>query len=424
MEPNTHYSYQPEQESVFHLPHKKVLFGLIGLVVLVVIAIFAMISNRSNQKDTSTVVPTPSSVILDSLQDFPKKEGEYYSSAASPALKTPPKTQFTYTLDATPPVVPPNATVYLLASNLTQQQATTIAQKFGSFPNAPQPIGLNNYFFFDEQQTSQVIIYGNSGSIVGNFNPQTTSITSITSNAQAQEKAQAFLQSVGLWEDQFLSPMGNPYPKNPVVYKKGTYPNRYFVEFHRGWMQLPIINHIGMLNDTFKNSLANPKKSLAPNKNVTYSSDGLAGYERSDSFNTVTIGVRTDGFVEYLHYYIRGIQSQKSVSLKPFQDALNELMQGTATDTLIYPTGKLGSKADYTEEEWQALFPGGVAISKDAVVDDVQLAYNEKPITEAQTTMKPYYIFRGRAVLGSGKIVNFVSLVNATSSSQPQGLNR
>lgn len=413
MNPNIQYSYQPQQqESVSHLPHKNLLLGLIGIVLLSMMGIFFLITNRQTQTNT-VILPTPTpSNTLDTLQSLPKKEGEYYSSATSPALKNPPKTQFTYTLNATPPIVPPSASQFMLSSNLNTQQASIIAQKFG-ITTTPQPIGLNNYFFFDETKGNQVIVYGNSGAIIANFNSQTSPTPIITSDTQALEKAKEYLQRVNLWEESFTTPMGNPYPKNAVVYKKDTYPNTYFVEFHRGWTEFPIIYHVGMLNDTFKNSLANPKKSLAPNKNISYSSDGLSGYERSDSFNTVTVGVRTDGTIEYLQYYLRTIESTKQVNIKPFQDALNELMQGTATDVLIYPTGKLGSHTDYTKEEWQALFPAGIALSKDAVVDDVQLVYNEKPITETQNTMNPTYVFRGKAVLTNGTIVTFVSLVNA-----------
>lgn len=399
----------------------KVRIGLIlGGILLLVIIISAVLVSLGNRKNAP--VQKRAGVAPDLLQEYSLKSGIYYSSAISPALKNPPQVHFKYTSTAPAPHVVATAPGFKLIHDISEVEAQDLAKKFG-IGQKPTLIGLGNFHFFDQDKKLDLVVYRKSGACVvtflGNFTEATPSagLVKINSDADAISQAQDFLKGLNLWEESFTLAMSDqPYPKNSVVYKRHSQPDNYFVEFHRGWKVLPILNQIGLLNSSLKDQLVDPRKYLAADGDINYASDGLVSFKRPDQFNSVTVGLNKSGHITYLQYYLRRISDQSQVSIKPFEQALGELKAGNGLGILVYPVAQQAgsnNEADYTQDQWQQLFQSNGAVSDEAVIDDAQLAYEEKLITEPQSIMIPVYLFRGRAPLKGGVVVNFVALVDA-----------
>lgn len=410
----------PSSENFFNqlLENKKRL-AIILVVLTLAVLIFLVILSRGVKKPTQSQKPTV--ISADVLQEYNlKTDGTYYSSAISPALKKPPKADFKYIAAAQIPKSVSSAFSFKLANNLSEFEAIEIAKKF-ALDAKPNLIGAGNFHFYDPNKKIDLVVYRKSAGFVttflNNLNEATPSseTAKINTDTDAINLAKDYLKELNLWEDAFTLPMGNPYPKNPTVYMRQSQPNTYFVEFHRGWSTLPILNQIGLLNSPLKDQLIDPKKFLAEDLDISYSSDGLTSFQRADQFNSVTVGLTKGGKVNYLQYYIRKITGQSQTSIKSYDQALAELKSGSGVGVLVYPVAQraASTEIDYTQAQWQQLFPQNKAISEEAVVDDVQLAYEEKLITEPQAVMLPVYLFRGKAPLKGGVVVNFVALVDA-----------
>ncbi|MBI4038908.1 hypothetical protein HY384_03035 [Candidatus Daviesbacteria bacterium] len=404
--------------------NKKKPVIVLGIVLTLLFLLFSIIlfsrGGKNSSQPQKLVTQSP-----DLLQEYnTKKDGTYYSSAISPALKNPPKVSFKYISTAQIPKLQNSAPSFKLANNLSEFEAIEIGKKFG-ISAKPNLIGVGNFHFYEPGKKVDLVVYRKSGAFVATFlnnlNEATPSALAIKINtdADAINLAKDYLSKLNLWEETLEFPMGgNIYPKNPTVYQRQSQPNTYFVEFHRGWKILPILNQVGLLNSPLRDQLSDPKKFLAEDSDISYSSDGLTSFQRADQFNTVTIGLTKSGKVNYLQYYIRKITGQSQTNLKSYEGALAELKSGSGIGVLVYPVAqRAGSDTtvDYTSDQWQGLFPSGEALSDEAVVDDVQLAYEEKLITEPQAVMLPVYLFRGKAPLKGGVVVNFVALVDARS---------
>lgn len=399
--------------------NKKILVIILGVILVLVIILILLVMLRS--KKTTSNQPPLKTVAADISQEYGlKADGSYYTSVTSPALKNPPRVNFKYTATAPSPHTTASATQSKFTHDIGEVEAEAIAKKFG-IQVSPTLIGLGNFHFSDQTQKIDLVVYRKSAGFVAifmnNSNQASPSaaLSKITKDQEAITAAQSYLKSINLWEDDFTQPMGdNPYPKNGVVYQKKSQPNVYFVEFHRGWKTLPILNEIGLLNSPLKDQLIDPKKNLPVDNDISYSSDNLTALQRPDQFNTVTVGVNKSGQITYLQYFIRSIIDQSPVNIKPYDQALAELKSGQGQGILVYPQGQKAPSAesDYTQDQWQQLFPANSAISDEAIIDDAQLAYEEKFITESQSMMIPVYLFRGKAPLKGGVVVNFVALID------------
>lgn len=411
-------SYPQEQASRPPQFPKKTLLIILGIVALLIGLLTTLYFLKNTQENTPSPSPSPKPLSEFSKEFSTNSYGELFPTSQSPAFKNPPKIEFEFKLS--PSLQKPgqiaSAPKLRLQFGLNASSAKDLVKKLIS--DAPvQNFGENNYRI--TTQDADIVVIKNSGAFIARFNTPEQSLAasvgkpaSIKTDQEAIQSAENWLKTLNLWEDRYTSPMGDPYPKNSVVYKRKSTPGVYYVEFHRGWDPLPILNYTGLLGKSLKQESKDFKNQLPSSLDIEYSSDGLANYQRADDFNTITVGINDKGGVVYLKHYIRNIVSQDTAGLKTFDQAFEELQKGYGEGSIVYP---LGIETDFSFDEWKKLYPFNTAKSKEALVEDVELAYPEKIITEPQNILSPAYIFRGKATLDTGEVVNFVTLIDAAT---------
>jgi len=212
------------------------------------------------------------------------------------------------------------------------------------------------------------------------------------------------------------------YTKNIDFTQVATYelksaPGIKFVELHRGWKPLPIINSISIFNlrklaknifETLKDPLNN--NTLVADDNVTNASDGLNGYLRPDDFNTMTVGISEQGVVS-VSGAMRPLKNDAGeLKLISPATAFENVKNGQYYQTMLLTAGE--GTADASK-----IYPNDLAESDKAVVDTIYLTYIEKSSDKKQSYLQPVYVMRGVAQLKSGYNVLFSLITPAYEKS-------
>jgi len=239
--------------------------------------------------------------------------------------------------------------------------------------------------------------------LTGAFRYYSSTGESASESVEPIQKAQNFLLN-----NSVLS----TYTKNIDFTQTATYelkdaPGIEFVEFHRGWRPLPIINSISIFNlqklgknilETIKDPLN--KNALVKDSDVTSASDGLDGYLRPDDFNTIAVGVSERGIVT-VSGAMRPLKNNAGeLKLISPAAAFENIKSGQYYQTMLLTAGE--GTADPKK-----VYPNDLAESDKAVVDTIYLTYIEEPTDKKQNYLQPVYVMRGSARLKSGYNVLF-----------------
>lgn len=199
-----------------------------------------------------------------------------------------------------------------------------------------------------------------------------------------------------------------------------------FVECHRDLSKVggPIIDLVGSLNLSESASLTNVKVGLtnensADDPQVINLNQGLNGKARPNDFNTITFGFYKDGGVRRISSNLRWL-SQKSqfpkADLYSPEEALAKFSGQQATFSLTIPAG-IGLV------DWEKVYPGNMATSEVATIEDFALVYPDNSPSQANETYVPHYLIRGSALLSSGFTVKFSQALPALKNPDVAGVS-
>ncbi len=133
------------------------------------------------------------------------------------------------------------------------------------------------------------------------------------------------------------------------------------------------------------------------------------GRARPADFNTVTVGVNTDGSIQTIVSNLRWITSADTLASSQLitpQEALTTFKNNQADIAMVVPEGR--GVVDLTK-----VFHHNTAIGQDGNISEFQLIYLEKTSDTAETQYLPYYLIRGYSELDSGYNVRFAELIKA-----------
>jgi len=208
-----------------------------------------------------------------------------------------------------------------------------------------------------------------------------------------------------------------------ATYKKHSFENSTFYELKRNWnlTGLPILNSMGLLNlrdsDTISDlSLTANRSSSNIDNDIYQTSDETDGLERKSDFNTMTIQISDNNSrVISMISSLRKIERKTTeAALISYEDAVVKLQKGEDVFILNTPQGS------GTAAPWDKIYPNETARAALAQVTESSLAYLEQSPGTRQSSLEPYYIFRGKADLKSGYGSNFIAAVSAVKASSIQ----
>lgn len=396
------------------MSQKKKLF-IIGIIVIIVAAGAVFLFTRSgnqnspvasinkmpinNELKTSPFVIEPSTFSEDlkgmtqevdhQIKDVEKK----IDSKKAPAM------EFTYELMTDLPELEITAVNVPKYSLVDIDYANKIAKRFGFNEEDANPKN-DNYLYlkdsFDLNGSYILQINRKSGYLNYSSIYVPASSKKIESSEEAVVVASAFLKQFGLY--------GNDLDK-PATYQETVNPNLYYVEWHRKWDPLPIVEMTGMLTASIEDRTLN----LAEDETIINTSDDTDGISRASDFNTITVVVDDKARVLAANVNVRGIEKTlENVPILSPEEAWSELQIGNGILGFTFP-----SSANITNKDWDDIFPNGIAKSDEARVREVILAYVEKPANTRQSYLQPVYVFKGEAVLESDALTDFVIAVKA-----------
>lgn len=398
-----------------NVSNKKVLLIIGVFFVLLLLVLFIVINSlKSKTKSlsgTSSVTPTQSSSqpqINNQNSIFPSPtEGVGQPQKVLPF----PKAEFaSWSLPPSPSYLPASAAIYNLKQTYTQDEVLSLAKKLslsGTIEKFNDNLLISSIDKVNNQNSN--LIFNTKTNNFAYLSTKGISLPTTLGTTTVQEKVSLFLKN--LFFDPTLSVTAS--------YKKNDKPDITYFEIHRSWQEtgLPILNSIGLLNlpeDQLLSSLSLIGKvnNTPQDPKIYQSSDNKDGLARQSDFNTITIGVQDkEGKIISLSSNLRKIETNKLTLtfLVSFDQAYLRLKNNQFESLLTTPSG-----AGVTS--FEKVYPENKAIAKNATITESFVAYLEKPSTAVQTTLDPYYIFRGYANLDSGYRVNFIATVPASET--------
>jgi len=388
---------------------RKKIFLIIGasFILLLLILISATISLKSKTKPSSV---TPS-VAPPSLQEQTFNQTlitPTISPSMAPILPYPKAEFASWSQAPSPSYLPTSAAVYTFKQTYTQDDVQSLAKKLSLSGTMEQ--NNDNLFISEVDEANNQLSTLIFNTKTNNFAYLSAKGISLpTTPKTAQEKVSLFLKS--LFFDPTLSVTAS--------YKKKDKPDITYYEIHRDWQKagLPILNNIGLLNlpedqPLSTLSLTGKTADIPEDANIYQSSDNKDGLARQTDFNTITIGVKDkEEKIISLSSNLRQLQTNKLslIFLASFDQAYQRLKNNQYQSLLTAPSGKGATSFD-------KVYLDNKAIAKNAVISESLVAYLEKPATVSQSTLEPYYLFRGYAQLDSGYRVNFIASVPAVET--------
>lgn len=321
---------------------------------------------------------------------------ETLRTSPSPARATnesappePPKLAYTYEFSGTIPTAPATDVPVPVFERINTEWATALAGKFG-IADVPPYISGREYIFVGGARTGLLRIDGRTGAYrFERLLPGATGPT-IRSTASAAAVARAFLAGI----DELPTPADAP-----ATYQRTSDPGVFFVEYHRAWDPLPIIDVTGMLGRTLEASTENRPKDA----DVVRTSDRTDGFMRQNDFNTLTVRVDGSGRVLSVESSLRPIrETLPARKLLSPDAALEKLREDGAVLGFTMPRDPT-----LTQEQVAALFPEGIAQGL-ATLRSADLVFAERGTGVRQDYLIPVYLFSGSAKLPSGATADVV----------------
>lgn len=293
----------------------------------------------------------------------------------------------------------------------TQNDAKLISEKLGLTQyNTDSPDGYYEYVNQNEgvsgvadfNATSGTFLYQSYGTFIpGSFKQgQSPTVTALE-----------LIKDLGIYDDTISC---------GITYTDINSPGVTYVECHRDWdtLSAPLLNLGGVLNlpeniliSSLKPGEVNSQISL-PNPDIQNVSNGGNGFARPNDFNTITIGLYSNGALSSIDSTMRKIDVKNSINLTDIltpEEALREFAGNNGEFTLTIPAGS--GSVDYGK-----VYPDNTANAKIAEVYEITPAYLDKPFNAKQTAYEPYYLIQGSALLNSGYTVRFTQAIPAQKS--------
>ncbi len=328
-----------------------------------------------------------------------------------------PKTVFHSWAGFSPITVPASAKVYNLKQIYSIEDVRSFAQKLSTLGNVKEYKNhvLSYKFNLKEEAASLLIIDKNSGEF---FYNSTDGIPLSQKKVSLNEKIYDFLYSVD-WQDPTINVIAS--------YRLKSQPDMTYVELKRNWDSagLPILNPVGLLNLQENERISGLElndsgASLARNTNIYDTTDNKDGLERNTDFNTMTIGISDiTNRIILIKSNLRKLDAVKTsdTGLIAYDEAVSRLKKNIQSFVLTTP-----AKAA-TSAEWKKIFPNNLAESQQAIVDESVLVYLEQPPGVQQSSLEPYYVFRGSARLMNNYQTAFIAAVPAAKQSLSKSIN-
>ncbi|OGK41114.1 hypothetical protein A3A74_02100 [Candidatus Roizmanbacteria bacterium RIFCSPLOWO2_01_FULL_35_13] len=374
----------------FHkLQDKRVFYILAGTLVILLV-LFVTLLNKQKK-----------------IRELANRSQNQNNNVGQPPLSLPlPRAQFAgYTLQAELPSLPTSVKLSDLKTSYTTGEALDIATKIG-FKNSVVDDGVNLVLVTNQEEDQQTMLSFNKTNGVFLF---ASELGYPSGGSNPESAARSFLNKMGLMDDTL---------EVTATYKRESHPEVTFVELHRSWekLGLPILNPVGALNLEETERLADVKlgvvEATAPDDpDITWSSDGFEGKMRPNDFNTITVAVIDDNntilsVMSNVKILAKTQVKESAQTLKTPEEAFAEVQTGKTSFSLVKPTGE-------GVFESMNVFPNSEAVGDNAVVTDVILTYIDDINQKSQTTLYPYYLFRGTTTLNSGYQAQFVQTVPA-----------
>ncbi len=299
---------------------------------------------------------------------------------------------------------------YIFKQNYTSSEIRTFVQKLFN----PQVFKTTNsqvlaYTLDPTTQDTQAIRFNPQS---GAFSFTSTKGIALTQSGQAvtNDSIYDFLRSIDLYDSSM---------QVNAQYKNSTNPGLTYYEVHRDWRHLgmPVLSFVGLLNlpeGQGLDSLTLNSSAGAPlDSTITTSTDGKAGYQRLNDFNTITIIVNTiSKKVIAVESNMRKIDESKTQTKNLIAYAEAEVKLKNNGYEIMF-----NSPAGGGIVPWSKMYPGNTADATNATVTDALYTYLEQPISVAQSVLKPYVLFKGYATLANGYRSDFVAAIPAEQTS-------
>lgn len=378
---------------------------VIALLVVLVLRLRAPMPTESNFEGS---LPGPTGASSESLSTPPVgAEADLRSTSASTApaaLDASPRVEFQYELMTELPTGLPTALpVTLLAPPRTPQQVGELARALGIegqlFPEPTRDVvigRLDRVLGSGVLRVDRASGYWRYESIFLPLAPRNP-----VSRDEAVTGAAAFLQQRGLLPSDVAPPASYRREGDSI----------WYVEWHRPWTTLPILNQLGLL--AADPTQEDPALGLLPDPGIVDASDGRDGIARGNDFNSLTVAVNSSGQVLFVDARLRpALRTTAPQQLLTPAQALDRLREVGPALSLVLPSDK--NTTPLTPHD---LLPDGVARSQTARIRRVTMALLEKGEGLPQQALEPVYTFVGEAKLDSGSLADFALVVSALSDS-------
>jgi len=308
--------------------------------------------------------------------------------------------------------IKPNSTAktytFSSSSDTTAEQTAVSYLKLG----IPQKQGDYHYYEHIDEKTGGVMLLINTKSLELTYYSMNLEELALSKPPTHPEKTvMDTVRSMGYTDDSITL---------TTAYVRASTPEITYYELHRSWEKIgyPILNPIGLMNvpetqkltDLSLQKIDQSSPSSPIDTDIIAASDDTEGYARRDDFNTMTVAVSAKtGSVVSIQSNMRPASNTKTYAQKEHittQEAITKLQKGEYNLFLTQPAGE-GSI------DWKRVYPENKATGEEAIIDEVIIAYLEKPEGATQETMEPYYLFRGHSQLESGYRVNWYAAVSA-----------
>lgn len=395
-------------------PQKKLIIAAV-ICVLVIAGLFLLLRRDrgsvgpdgtpsvSSAPATSTpstappsTLPPPPTTISGELT-APSRDVDHRVVKPATGLKSP-TLAFEYKMMTTLPTVRVKEVAVDTFTTIDETYARALAKRYGLPDQQPFIDGDDYSFVGDLTKPGSAILRVNARTGYSNYSTILlgSATGTVRSGTDAARVARSFLTKVQQLPTRL---------DTPTTYQRTSIPDVFFVEFHRSWTPLPILETTGMLTADVTDRTQNRPKD----PDVVQTSDKMDGYLRPADFNTITIAVDLQGRILVAAVNMRPVaRTLPARALKTPEAAWSELTSGKGVLGFTLP-----SESNITAKSWGEIFPNDTATSNDAQVREIILAYVEKPDGVRQEYLQPVYIYKGRAKLASGPLADFIVAVPA-----------
>jgi hypothetical protein len=371
--------------------YKKIALVTGFVIVSIISAVFLYLRYSKNQPPTNTINTAQTTQVNLNLPDL-----------------SPPKPFFQNWIEATGSarIVEPNpqSSLYSLKQNFASVEMSTITDALGlDFMQENK----GNYVVFEKYSTdsgSLLMFHRNKPTV---FYTSTKGID-IGTAGDEKTRVMELLKKLNIFDESV---------QITATYKRSVQPNIVFYELHRSWEDVgyPILNPFGLLNIPENQPLqtltySQGKTNLEKDKYIFNTSDNKDGFKRELDFNSAVVAVdQSRNKIIKIESNIRPFTADSQVLEKDAMltkdEAIERLKNGEHNLFFTMPSG--GGQVDLKK-----VYPDKKAVSREAIIEESLIAYLEKPVAAAQSTLEPYYIFKGYSNLESGYRVRFIAAVS------------